>query len=74
MNLDNGENPIVITGDYNSDIPSIEEPTKEGNTFSGWNDEIPAKMPDTNPTITALWNPCPVCEAGTGAECAMTVS
>ncbi len=37
---------------YGETIPRIEEPTKEGYTFSGWG-EIPATMPAKDVTITA---------------------
>ena len=34
-----------------AEIPSLEEPTKEGYTFSGWN-EVPATMPAEDIIIT----------------------
>jgi len=73
FNPDNGENTIVIIGDYNSDIPSIEEPTKSGNTFLGWDKTVPTKMPANNDMFTALWNPCTPCDAWTWATCTLSV-
>ena len=35
---------------YNTEIIALEEPTKEGYTFSGWS-EIPATMPASNVTV-----------------------
>ena len=44
-------------------LPPIEEPTKEGNTFLGWDKTVPTKMPANNDVFTALWNPCTPCNA-----------
>lgn len=42
---------------YNSEITPIpnDEPVKEGYTFGGWIEEIPARMPAHDVTITGKW-------------------
>ncbi|MBQ3918911.1 MAG: InlB B-repeat-containing protein [Oscillospiraceae bacterium] len=60
--------PVTITFDTDggSEIESItdvpgtpviipEDPVKEGFIFTGWDTEIPELMPETDMTITALW-------------------
>ncbi|WP_288286366.1 leucine-rich repeat protein [uncultured Prevotella sp.] len=44
----------TIEAEYNSTITPEVEPTKEGYTFSGWN-EIPETMPANNVTVTGLF-------------------
>ena len=39
---------------YNTEIVALEEPTKEGYTFSGWS-EIPDSMPANDVTITGIF-------------------
>ena len=39
-----GEEYATLSVEYGAEIPSVEEPTKEGHTFIGWS-EIPATMP-----------------------------
>ena len=46
-----GETYKVITLDYNSVIPNIADPVQTGYTFSGWEQEIPARMPASDLTI-----------------------
>ena len=54
------ENNFVLQTEqyqYGSDLStiSIPSPTKEGYTFSGWDQEIPLHMPASNVTITAQY-------------------
>ena len=53
--LNNGEDDILITQDYNSIVNIPNDPEKTGFTFAGWNTTIPNKMPAENMTITAIW-------------------
>jgi hypothetical protein len=41
---------------YGTNIDAIEEPTKEGYTFSGWS-QIPETMPDHDVTVTGTFSP-----------------
>ncbi len=51
IKLNNGEDDIVITQDYDTVIDAIEEPTKEHYKFTGWDKDIPAKMPVVEDTL-----------------------
>ncbi|MGI6782090.1 MAG: MBG domain-containing protein [Acholeplasmataceae bacterium] len=53
--LNNGEDNIVISMDYNADIVAPNNPDKTGYSFDGWDIEIPAKMPAHDVTINAKW-------------------
>ncbi len=55
IKYDNESEDKVITQDYNTNIETIENPTKVGHTFTGWDQEIPSKMPAQNLTIKATW-------------------
>ncbi|QVK20374.1 InlB B-repeat-containing protein [Mycoplasmatota bacterium] len=44
------------TTDYNQSLTSISNPTREGYTFTGWNQEIPLTMPASNIELTAEYN------------------
>ena len=46
-----GEEYMVVKVEYGATIEPLEEPTKEGHTFSGWS-EIPETMPAEDITIT----------------------
>ena len=45
-----GEVYATVTVGYNAVIPEMEEPTKEGHTFSGW-ENVPERMPAQDITI-----------------------
>ena len=54
--FDNGEEDLVITQDYNTEInTTIKTPQRGGYKFLGWNETIPTVMPPYNNTITAKW-------------------
>ncbi len=55
INLDNGEERIVITKNPGESIGEISEPTKLGAIFDGWSQPIPSEMPNESVTITAQW-------------------
>ena len=50
-----GSEVAPITQDYNTAITPPNTPTREGYTFTGWNEEVPAYMPAHNLTLTAQW-------------------
>ncbi len=51
-----GSADVVNTYYYGATLPEAPTATRDGYTFSGWNAEIPAKMPAHDVEITALWN------------------
>ena len=53
---DNGQENLVLTQDYNTQIQTIESPKKLGYSFAGWNNVIPTTMPAEDRIITATWD------------------
>ena len=56
FDTDGGSAVAPITQDYGTAITAPAAPSKEGHTFKGWSEQIPATMPAVNKTIKALWN------------------
>ena len=55
FDTDGGSAVAPITQDYGTAITAPAAPSKEGHTFKGWSEQIPATMPAVNKTIKALW-------------------
>jgi len=53
--LDNGEENVVKTQDYGTELTAPANPTKTGFTFKGWSPEVPLTVPASNQTFTAQW-------------------
>ena len=52
----NGGSEIApITQDYGTEITALDNPTRKGYTFKGWDKEIPKTMPAENITVKAQW-------------------
>ena len=50
-----GSEIAAITQDYDSDVTAPDAPTRTGYTFTGWDAEVPAKMPASSMTLKASW-------------------
>lgn len=66
VDKNDGSDPETIDGLYEAPIdPAIEEPTREGYEFTGWEDEdgnpvdVPTTMPGEDMTIIATWDALP---------------
>ena len=55
FDTDGGTPVKTIEANYNEAVTAPEAPTKEGHTFAGWSDTIPATMPANDVKIKALW-------------------
>jgi uncharacterized repeat protein (TIGR02543 family) len=55
FNTNGGTAVNKITLPFGSTVPKPANPTKEGNTFAGWDVAIPDVMPTENITINAKW-------------------
>ena len=51
-----GKKTVVIEGIFDSVVAAPADPAREGYIFDGWDKEVPAHMPDTNPVIKAKWH------------------
>ena len=51
-----GSKVDALTQDYNSSVVAPTAPTREGYSFAGWDQDVPANMPAENITLTAKWN------------------
>ena len=55
FNTDEGTPVKQKAVEYNATISVLDEPTKEGYTFNGWNPALPERMPADNLSVTAQW-------------------
>ena len=53
--LDNGEENVVKTQDYDTELTAPADPTKIGFTFKGWSPQVPTTVPASDQTFTAQW-------------------
>ena len=52
----NGDDPIIYTGEYGTEITPPADPERPGYTFDGWEPEFPDKIPAEDMTIEAKWS------------------
>ena len=50
-----GSSVPSVTQDYDTVIPSVPAPSKDGHTFAGWSPQVPERMPASDITLTAQW-------------------
>ena len=50
-----GSSVPSVTQDYDTIIPSVPAPSKDGHTFAGWSPQVPERMPASDITLTAQW-------------------
>ena len=55
FDTDGGTEVASITQNYNTSIVKPSNPTREGYTFTGWDKDIPTKMPAEDVAIKAQW-------------------
>jgi len=60
FNTDGGSSVASINQNFDTQITSPENPTKEGYIFSGWFPALPANMPAEDVVLTAQWEVIPV--------------
>ena len=51
----NGEENIVKTQDYGTELTAPDNLKREGYTFNGWDSEVPQTVPANDKTFTAQW-------------------
>ncbi|MDG0889488.1 InlB B-repeat-containing protein [Paracholeplasma manati] len=56
FNSDGGSSVSPITQNYNTAVVAPADPTREGYSFTGWSQAVPANMPANNLTLTAQWS------------------
>jgi len=55
FDTDGGSAIDPISGYAGDPVPAIDDPTKTGYTFTGWDPAIPSAFPAEDLTVTALW-------------------
>jgi uncharacterized repeat protein (TIGR02543 family) len=55
FDADGGSAVAPVTDIYGAKVARPADPVREGYAFAGWDQAVPAYMPDTNPTIKARW-------------------
>jgi len=55
FDTDGGSTMSTITRDYGASIGTLGTPVKTGHTFDGWDQQVPATMPDRDLVLKAEW-------------------